>query len=120
MDREVVNFSEVTAKRNIMAYVSRLEGPHRVTIAPARPGITNPQRGYYFGVIVYYFADFMIEHNPELTRKQASEAAHLELKRRFLPNPIVDQHGQVIADAADSLTKIDKPTMQKFIDNCIH
>lgn len=120
IDAEVFNFDDVGTRRAFQSDIARRLGVWRVTIKPARGMKTTPQLGYYWGVIIRFFADFIRGHDPSLSKKDAIDMAHNELKRRFLSTPVMDQHGRVIGDKIGSVAKCDKPTMSKLIDDSIN
>lgn len=119
IDNEVFNFSDIAIKRDFQSTIGRLDGYWRITLREARPRVTDPQRGYYFGVVVRFFADYMREQDPTLTLKEAADTAHLEIKHHCLPEPIIDADGRLIAERVGSVTKIDKQRMSKLIDDAI-
>lgn len=120
IDAQVFDLDKVETRRSLQSDIGRRLGLWRVTIRPARGMKSTPQLGYYFGVIVRFFADFIRGHDPSLSQSEASEMAHNELKRRFLSTPITDQHGRVIGDKIGSVAKCDKPMMSKLIDDSIN
>lgn len=120
IDNELFRCSELDEKRRLQFIVAQLDGDCRVTIKPGRPGVTDPQRRYWWGVIVAIFADFMREHDPSLSPREASDAAHIEIKRHVLPEPVKDDNGRIIAEKVGSLRKIDKKRMAQAIDDAIN
>ena len=57
MPRPTIKFHEYSMdsadnKRRLMAQVGALRGPYRVALEPCNPQRSDPQRGWYFGVIV--------------------------------------------------------------------
>jgi hypothetical protein len=119
-DRKLFHLADLEERRELQTVIGRLDGDYRVTIKPGRPSVSDPQRGYWFGVICEVFGEFMREHDPSLTPLEAKDSAHMELKRRFLPQPIHDADGILIAERVGSLTKIDKPRMSRLIDDAIN
>lgn len=119
IDAQVFDLSDLAVKRNLQIDIGTREGAWRVTVKPARALKTSPQLGYYFAVIVKAFADFMREHDPSLTLKEASDNAHYRIKEQLFSRPIVDQDGRVIATKVRSVADADIAEMSKLIDSAI-
>lgn len=123
IDNKLFDMSNIEVRRSLQSTIGTLDGPHRVTIKPGRPGVTDPQRAYWFGVIVAHFAMYMMDEDAELRPKEAAESAHIELKKQVLSEPICNQHGEVIAEKFGSLangSETDKKRMSKAIDDAIN
>lgn len=81
---------------------------------------TNPQLGYYFGVVVEYILQGMQDAGNNLpSTKQSRELVHRFLKRRFLePKRLADANGEIM-EFDPSLAEQTKEAASVYIDECI-
>lgn len=116
-------------KRRVQAFIAALPedaGPYSVDVLPRRMTATVRQRGYYFGVIVQAFADYLRGHGARLPPifKSFEDFAHCALKERCLNEPVVDadgqpilnQHGEMI-HLTGSVADLDVEGMTRLIDD---
>lgn len=115
-------------KRRVQAFVAALpedQGPYGVEIRPRRMTKTARQQGYYFGVIVKAFADYMRGHGARLPPifKSFEDFAHRAIKERCLNEPVVDAEGQPILNhrgemihLTGSVADLDVEGMTRLID----
>ena len=73
---------------------------------------STPQNSYYHAVIVECIRHRLIELGNRITH----EECHNEIKRKFLPEPLADEHGQVIFEKAGSTTEMNKSEFSDFIE----
>jgi hypothetical protein len=87
-----------------------------VTITPP-PIRSLDQNRLYWSAIVQPFAEFLQEHDPNITKLDAHEL----LKRRFLAEPILDHlSGEVLVEAGRirSTTSLSTAQFGEYIDRC--
>ena len=91
-----------------------------LTLKPERRTKTNPQLGYYFGVVLpYILQGFQDAGNSLPDTKEGIQLVHTLMKRRFLePIRIADANGE-IHELEPSLEDAAKQEMGEYIDKCI-
>ena len=91
-----------------------------LTLKPERRTKTNPQLGYYFGVVLpYILQGFQDAGNSLPDTKDGIQLVHTLMKRRFLePIRIADANGE-IHELEPSLEDAAKQEMGEYIDKCI-
>jgi hypothetical protein len=73
---------------------------------------STPQNNYYHGIIVENVRHRLVELGHRVTHDEV----HEEIKRLFLPEPLVDEHGVVIFEKAGSTTEMNKSEFSEFIE----
>lgn len=73
---------------------------------------SNPQNSYYHAVIVENIRHRLIELGHRITH----EECHEEIKRKFLPEPLVDADGTIIFEKAGSTTDLNKSEFSEFVE----
>lgn len=113
----MVNLTDTTAKRDLMARLGRLTGLYEVRVEPRRETRTTQQNRYYFGVVVRSFCEYMADQGQPIPTLEA----HGFLKRKFLPLDLVNPvTGEVMDTIADTSHDKDIAAFAAYIDQCIH
>lgn len=73
---------------------------------------STPQNNYYHGIIVENIRHRLIELGHRITH----EECHEEIKRKFLPEQLVDADGTVIFEKAGSTTDLNKSEFSDFVE----
>jgi hypothetical protein len=91
-----------------------------LTVKPQMRTKTNPQLGYYFGVVLpYILQGFQDVGNNIPDTKEGIQLVHTLMKRRFLePVCIADANGE-IHEVEPSLEDASKQETGEYIDKCI-
>ena len=114
--KQYVDLNEPGTKRRLMMLIGSLRGLYDLTLRPRRATKTTAQLGYYYGVVIEEFQDFMRDQGQFYT----ADELHVFLKRRLLARDVVDPTtGEVIGDTLPSVRDFDIAQMSDFIDKSV-
>lgn len=103
---------EIHNRKKLLQELSECQ-PCEVLITIKKKGRrSNPQNNYYHGVIVETIRHRLIELGNRITH----EELHEEIKRKFLPEPLADEHGTVIFERGGSTADLNKSEFSDFIE----
>lgn len=113
---EVVNFSNVTAKRALLEKLRKLTGPWEVSLKPRRQVRTLTQNAYYWAGVVQPFTEWLRDEwgDDWITGEQAHEI----LKKKILgAREMTDKDGEVI-ELPPTTRTLDTLEFGQYIDKC--
>jgi hypothetical protein len=116
-DALIVNLSDLATKRQLMAEIGRLSGPHEVLIRKIRPRRSLNANAYYWSAIAGVFTDYLREQygDPHITKEQAHELLKrtvLGMKEKYIREGVKIE---IIPDSRNMSTE----EFNDYIEGCI-
>lgn len=117
--KRLFSASDATAKADIQRAVGTLaDGWWEFTLTPRRPSASQRQRGYFHGVVVRAFYEFLREQQYEAIDE---DHCYELLKAKVLPEPpplIEPGTGEVLAPGRRSTARMDTSEYSEFVEAC--
>lgn len=116
MKRDIlVNFSDEGPRRSLLMELSKLRGPHRISVCKYRKRRTDRQLRYYWPCVVQPFADFLRAQGENVTDDEAHEYLKLRFNGREIINP---GSGEVVGTVGRSTGELDTSEFNDYVERC--